>query len=109
MNITNLYKKKTSISLYVIDKPHDTNALLYKHFISQGEITKDRMYEYGVRDVDKKVRHVNEGGRFYLEDIGEGFVIFVEEKGLPSDKYEIQEYNRKLRPKTLRPIKRKIK
>jgi len=81
----------------MIDKPHDTNALLYRHFISQGEITRDRMYEYGVRDIEKKVEFINEGGRFYLEDIGDGFVIFVEEKGLPKDKYDVLGYNNSLR------------
>jgi len=108
MNITKLFKKKTSISHYMIDKHHDINALLYRHFISKSEILKDEMYEYGVRNVDKKVGHINDGGRFYLEDIGKGFAIFVEEKDLPTTRKEIQEYNIKVRPKNLRLITRKL-
>jgi len=93
----------------MIDKPHDTNALLYRHFLKYTEITKDKMSEYGVANIDKKISHINEGGRFYLEEIKNGFVIFVEEKDLPTTKKEIQEYNIKHRPKNLRLITRKIK
>jgi len=93
----------------MIDKPHDTNALLYRHFLKYNEITKDKMYEYGVRNADKKVGHINDGGRFYLEEIKNGFVIFVEEKDLPTTKKEIQEYNIKHRAKNKRLITRKIK
>lgn len=102
----NLFKKHSPISFSNSKKATATNSLLYTYFLTHDEITRDKLAELGVADISKKVTHINEQGRFYLEEIDGGYVIFKEEK-LPLTKKEIEDYNIKIRPRGKRLLGRK--
>lgn len=106
MNKSNLFKKKCPINCSFTKKTTETNALLYTYFLKHDVITRNKMNELGVASVDKKVNHINEQGRFYLEDVGDKFNIFIEEK-LPITPQEIEDYNIRVRPKNKRILGRK--
>lgn len=106
MNKSNLFKKCCPINCSFTKKTTETNALLYTYFLKHDFITRNKMLDLGVRNIDKKVNHINEQGRFFLEEVGNKFNVFLEEK-LPTNKYETEDYNIKVRPKNKRLITRK--
>lgn len=101
----NLFTKNTPIKLNKRDT--DINKILYKYFLSNRFITKEKLSELGVRDINRKVNHINDNKRFYLEEVGNEYNICFNEK-LPRTDKEIEDYNIKLRPKNLRILTRKI-
>ena len=106
MNKSNLFKKKTPINCSFTKKTNETNALLYTYFLTHDDITRNEMNKLGVANINKKVNHINDQGRFFLEDVGNKFNIFVEEN-LPTTPKEIEDYNIKIRPKNKRLLGRK--
>lgn len=106
MNKSNLFKKKCPINCNFTKKTTETNALLYTYFLKHEVVTKDALMKLGVANIDKKVNHINEQGRFYLEEVGNKYNIFIEED-LPRTDEEIEDYNIKIRPKNKRLLGRK--
>jgi len=79
--ITNLYYNNLFKKELVIAKGtkivhnkhnHDINIQLYNHLMNNDEINRDTMTEIGVRVIDRKVKKINDGGKFFLEDVGNG-------------------------------------
>jgi hypothetical protein len=103
MNQALLFKKNTKISYYVSNQKREVNSVLYLYFLENDEITKEKMSLLGVNNNDAKVRFINEGKRFFLEDVGDKYYIFIEEK-LPRTKQEIEDYNKKIKPRKFKTV-----
>lgn len=51
---------------------NDTTIVLYLYMINNDTITNDILNKIGVRDIDRKVKLINNGGNFFLEYVGDG-------------------------------------
>lgn len=75
----NLFKKGFEISPRnrLQRNKYDHNVQLYFYFLNNDEIVKDKFHELGIRDVDKKVKKINEGKRFFLEYVGDNKYFII--------------------------------